>query len=279
MSQCEGSVVGGETPTTAVEVVAVNGPSELFRQCWRSNRGAVIHSVDLSAEHSQHAEKIFRGFRQGIYAGDADFYVGDVSEWIDQQSALRGLDSSEQADRAFLSHAILDLPDSYKHVAKAASALRSDGVLLVFNPSITQIMACVKLVRDEKLPLVLDRVIELGAGMTGGREWDIRAVKPRALLKREKAEEEALAADVDATLLEPEGPKDRAGDDDGAINGCGKEQVEAVKQGQEITGWEMICRPRAWARVVGGGFLGVWRKMKYSEPTSGKSLQRMPCCE
>jgi len=264
----EDNLVGDGTPATRVESSMHNAPSELAIRNWRSNRGAVIHTVDISAENSQHAERIFRGFRQGMYAGDADFYVGDVSEWIDKQFALRGPNSPEHVDKAFLSHLILDLPDSYRLVAKAASALRADGVMLVFNPSITQIMACVKLIRNEKLPLVLDQVIELGAGMTGGREWDVRAVTPRALLKKEKAEEEALAPVDDAMLQDPDRSDERAGEGQEQFEERIKEQAKVGKQGD--TGWEMICRPKVWARVVGGGFLGVWRKMKYSEGTSEK---------
>ncbi|MCJ1243102.1 hypothetical protein MMC30_000299 [Trapelia coarctata] len=267
-SPLEDSLVLDEKPTTKVELLMENTASELTLQNLRSSRGAVIHTVDISAKRSQHAEKVFRGFRQGIYTGDADFYVGDVSKWIDQQFALRGPDGPQQVDRAFLSHLILDLPDSYKHVAKAASALRTDGAMIVFNPSITQIMACVKLIRSKKLPLVLDHVIELGAGMTGGKEWDIRTVKPRALLKKEKAEEEAVIAVGDAMQLESGGSEEREGEGEEQFEASNEEQTKVGKQGD--TGWEMICRPKAGARVVGGGFLGVWRKMKYSEGTSEK---------
>lgn len=264
----EDSLIDGETPVSSTEFAPDNELGELAMQNWKSNRGAVIHTVEISAEHSQHAEKIFRGFRRGMYAGDADFYVGDVSEWIDRQSALRGPDGPEQADKTFLSHVILDLPDSYRHVAKAASTLRADGVMLVFNPSITQIIACVKLIRDEKLSLVLDRVIELGLGLTGGKDWDVRVIKLRALLKREKAEVEALAATGNATSLESDNSEETAGEEMEQLETRGKEQVKMLTQCD--TGFETICRPKAWARVVGGGFLGVLRKMKHSEVTSGK---------
>jgi len=264
----ENSLADDETPANSTDIAPDNGPSEHAMQNWKVNRGAVIHTVEISAEHSEHAQKIFRGFRRGMYAGDADFYVGDVSEWIDRQSQLRGLNRPEQADKTFLSHVILDLPDSYKHVAKAASVLRADGVIMVFNPSITQIIACVQLIRDKKLPLVLDRVIELGPGMTGGKDWDVRVVKPRALLKREKAEEEALAAVDDTTLLEPETSAEMAGDEKEQLDTRSKAQAKILKQGD--TGFETICRPKAWARVMGGGFLGVLRKMKHSEVASGK---------
>ena len=269
----EANLVKYEETTTRSELPTAKTLLELATQNWKSNRAAVVHSIDISAKHSQHAEKIFRGFRQGIYARDADFYVGDVSEWIDQQFALRGAVSPEHVDRTFLSHVILDLPGSDKHIGKAASALRADGVMMVFNPSITQIMACIKMVRNEKMPLVLDTVVELGLGMTGGRAWDVRTVKPRALLKKEKAEQESPAAvgdavpqDLNALLRDLAGSEGMEGEGEEQFDSSSKVQAKVGEQGD--TGWEMICRPKAWARVVGGGFLGVWRKMKYSEGTS-----------
>ena len=227
-------------------------------QDWNSKRGAVIHSIDVSPEYSQHAQRIFYGFRQGMYARDADFYVGDVSEWINQQIARRSVGIPKETPEPFLSHAILDLPASHRHVAKAASVLHLDGVLLVFNPSITQIMVCVNTVREKKLPLVLDRIVELGAGMTGGREWDIRAVKPRALLRLEKVKKAAVddntepRLDGDLGQLEDNKMQPAAGDE---------RDTEALQP--EEAGYEMICRPKVGARVVGGGFVAVWRKMKY----------------
>ena len=115
-----------------------------------------------------------------MYSANVDFGVGDLDTWIDQQVILRGLQSKPSAEQPFLSHAILDLPGSDKYVKKVASILHPNGTLVVFNPSITQIVDCVEVVRRMKVPLILDRVIELGAGMTGGRTWDVRSVKPRA---------------------------------------------------------------------------------------------------
>ena len=69
--------------------------------------------------------------------------------------------NDDAADRsAFLSHAILDLPNSHHHLEAAARALRTNGTLVVFNPSIGQVQACVERVRALKLPLLLDRVLE-----------------------------------------------------------------------------------------------------------------------
>ena len=228
---------------------------------WKSKRGAVIHSIDMSPEYSQHAKRIFSGFRQGMYAGDADFYVGDVSEWIVKQIATQTANTPNRASEPFLSHVVLDLPASHSHVAMAASVLRVDGVLLVFNPSITQIMACMNVIREKRLPLVLDRIVELGAGMTGGREWDIRAVKPRALLRSEKAKKAALELVDDTT--EPGIDGDPGQHKDNNLRPAASDERDAEVLQRDQAGYEMICRPKVGARVVGGGFVAVWRRMKY----------------
>ena len=100
-----------------------------------------------------------------------------VSEWIDRQVSDRRLHPN---DKAFLSHIILDMPAVQYHIKKAAAVLYINGTLMAFNPSIIQIMAVVELVKRQYLPLQLDRVIELGPSMTGGRDWDVRSMVPRA---------------------------------------------------------------------------------------------------
>ena len=45
------------------------------------------------------------------------------------------------------------------------------------------------------------------------------------------------------------------------------EQSETAADEQ---GFQMICRPKAFARLVGGGFLGLWRK-KIPRPTRSSS--------
>lgn len=116
---------------------------------------ALIHTVDESRKYSKHAIKIVGEFRQGLYLRDVQFHVGSVSEWIDQQINARGKET-------FLSHAVLDLPSSHSHVEKATSALHVDGKLVLFNPSITQINQAMELVKTRRLPLQLERVVEVG---------------------------------------------------------------------------------------------------------------------
>ncbi|KAI4142048.1 MAG: hypothetical protein L6R39_005104 [Caloplaca ligustica] len=205
-------------------------------------RQAVIHTIDVSEKYSEHAARIVSSFRRGMYRRDIRFYVGDVSEWIDER-----LNRPDQ--QPFLSHALLDLPSTHSVVEKASSALRVDGKLVVFNPSITQINKTIELVKIRRLPLQLDRVVEVGPAMTGGRVWDVRFVKPRALTKRLN-----------------EGQAAATGGDDDRVIGTGEELHGNVVVDDDSAkvdeGEEMVCRPKVGDRISGGGFVALWSKNK-----------------
>jgi tRNA (adenine57-N1/adenine58-N1)-methyltransferase len=210
-------------------------------ESWRTTRGAIVHTLDISSKHSKHAQKIVEGFKHGMYAGSVDFHVGDPASWITEQQKAR------KTQDPFLSHVLLDLPGADAYLDVVASALHVNGLLAVFNPSITQIVECVEKIRKERMPYLLDQVVELGASTI--REWDVRAVRPRATLK--KAEQK-----------------------DATDSSSGAESIDAVK-GQEARDnelaqdlakseekWAMVCRPKAGQEVVGGGFIALWRKME-----------------
>lgn len=229
-----------------------NLPSQSSYEHRTDDRQAVIHTVDVSLKHSKHAEKTVKGFRQGIYANDIVFHVGDVSQWIDEQVYIRGLGPDE---KAFLSHIVLDMPSSFQHVAKAASVLHTNGGFLAFNPSITQIASLVKMVKQLNLPLVLNNVLELGPN-SGGRDWDVRAVIPRTLTRVA----EAVTKKDDALRNADKDLDDRSVADLAELKPATGDSQAIDAQ---ASGVEMVCRPKVGHRVVGGGFLGVWRKMKY----------------
>ncbi|KAF8242612.1 S-adenosyl-L-methionine-dependent methyltransferase, partial [Wilcoxina mikolae CBS 423.85] len=194
---------------------------------WKKRRGAVIHSLDISEKHSLHARTVVHGFRRGMYSPSVEFYVGDPTQWILQQ-----IDGRE----GFLYAVLLDLPGPESHLQAAAMSLLSDGIVGVFCPSITQIAACVKAVKDLKLPLVLDRVVEFpgGSGVGAGlRTWDVRYARIRSRAVTRKL-----------SVLEAEN-KDREG----------QESVQA-----EEKEYEMVCRPTSFERSVGGGFFGMFRR-------------------
>jgi tRNA A58 N-methylase Trm61 len=143
----------------------VRGLHEEGNEDAKSRRRAIIHTIDVSPKFSAHAETVVAGFRRGMYLRNVDFYVGDVSEWVKQAQEARGV-------KTFLSHAFLDLPSADAHVETVSEALETNGTLIAFNPSITQIIDCATQIKNQEIPLDLDRVVELGVnGGTGGREW------------------------------------------------------------------------------------------------------------
>ena len=244
---------GALTLYLARAIHAANAPSS--NEDEGLQRRAVIHSLEIASRHSEHARKIVEGFRRGMYAKDVEFHVGDVSEWIDQQISIRQDACGEPIDKTFLSHVILDLPSSQSHIENAAAALRAHGNLLVFNPSITQINSCVQLIKEKRLPLQLDRILELGPAVTGGREWDVRVVKPRALIK---AENEKDANDV-VTIAEKMSKEVLL---KGTLNSKTRDEEQAEASAEGDAGWEVVCRPKPFGRTVGGGFLSIWKKMR-----------------
>jgi hypothetical protein len=170
--------------------------------------------------------------------------VGDVSEWIAKQRASR------KTEEPFLSHVFLDLPNATSHLANVAPALHANGLLAVFNPSVTQIAECVQTIREQRLPYLLDQVIELGAGTI--REWDVRAVKPRAPKQ-------------DAHTKQPSEPStDETTDSESGQAARDTELAEELTK--EDDKWVMVCRPKVGHQVVGGGFLGLWRRMDKTGP-------------
>ncbi|KAF2997414.1 hypothetical protein E8E13_005577 [Curvularia kusanoi] len=237
-----------EEPEDAVYLgESVTDLQETAIESWKSSRRAVVHTLDISSKHSKHARKIVQGFRHGLYAGNVDFHVGDISDWIASQRATR------QTEEPFLNHVFLDLPNADTHLANVAPALRVDGLLAVFNPSITQIAQCVERIRQEKLPYLLDRVVELGAGTI--REWDVRAVRPRSTLKRSNANESDTSDEGSADPVKGQEARD-------------DELAEALATEEEK--WAMVCRPKAGQMVVGGGFLALWRRMERMERPKSK---------
>ena len=204
---------------------------------WRSERRAILYSLEASPEHLKRAKYVVDGFNFGLYSGNVDFHLASLQPWL---SSLL-----EERPTPFLSHAILDLPQVSEELEGVARAMLANGTVIVFVPSITQIVKCAQVVKKRDIPLHLDDVLELGAGAgTGGRQWNVRAVKPRALLKAE--------AEARLRLQEAEYTEENLADQDGIVESGDEKEVD--------TGWEMICRPKAFGRVVGGGFLGIWKR-------------------
>ncbi|TKA32428.1 hypothetical protein B0A50_01534 [Salinomyces thailandicus] len=239
---------------------------------WKATRRAVLHTVDVSSTYTAHAQSIVRGFRHALYAPNIDFHTANVTTWCQHAFESRGHTS-------FLSHAFLDLPGAEDHLEAVNKALRTDAMLMVFNPSLTQIMAAMTRARELGLPLELERVVELGVnGGTGGREWDVRAVKPRARQKAalaavedvsgdgERASDDFIAGNSENELPTPSDADSMSSFEPSAELADATELSKAKPTYPSSTSadddWKMVCRPKVGDLVVGGGFLGIFRKLK-----------------
>ena len=258
-------------------------PAQKHWDDWRARRGAVIHTVDVSPKFSIQAEKTVRGFRRGIYAGNVDFYVGHVENWIAEQTRQRGPASSTTAGgrsilpslinrtetahpNPFLSYAILDMPSAHLRIPHIAPILKRNGILVVFMPSITQIGDCVELIRRQRLPFFQDKVVELGAGLSGGRLWDVRFA-----MKKSRADPSSWnEASSSSSLLSPTSDSEEAGTviSDLEEPSSSDEPKPAPTAASEAPPTEdardsvLVCRPKVGTRIVGGGFVGIWRRIE-----------------
>lgn len=243
------------------QIATIEDTTQIEWDAWRTERNAIIHTVDVSHKFSALAERNVKGFRRGIYAGDVDFYVGPVENWIAEQtkrrmktrilSSLTGRPTVEP----FLSHAILDMPSAHLRIPHIAPILKRDGYLVVFMPSITQIGECVQIIRKQRLPFVQERVVELGLGMTSGRHWDVRLA-----FKKSGADPSSWAPSVDADGEETALAADAEETRSNAAHNVDEITVpeEPVKEEEPV----MVCRPKVGIRTVGGGFVGIWRRIE-----------------
>ena len=143
------------------------------------------------------------------------------------------------ADR--FQHILLDLPKPERYLLGAFRAMKVDGLLLVWAPSVTQLISCVRKIKDGSIGLLMETVVELRGGEP--REWDLRLVRPRKGQQAQVQREEEQAKE-DVTGEVEENPP----------------SVEVDLEPSD--GYEMVCRPKVGGRLAGGGFVGVWRKAR-----------------
>ncbi|THV53306.1 hypothetical protein BGAL_0054g00170 [Botrytis galanthina] len=253
--------LGGDSGETNEKI------TDLYNE-WRSQRRAVIHSLDADERYSRHAQRTVRNYRHGVYLPHIDFHVGSIHDYLSKRL--------EETKGVFLDHAILDIPGIQDEMEIVGKCMKPDGRLITWCPSITQHMKCLEIVKGKKLPFVLDRVLELGSQLsTGGREWEVRSVKPRALIRAEKkakAEEmeredrsnDPFAVDEWLTKISSKEVDEVTSEDVDTSESESVTVQASTGEASDLTdmsGWEMICRPKVGDRITGGGFVGVWKKM------------------
>lgn len=132
------------------------------------------------------------------------------------------------------------MPDAHKQIPEVIAAMRPDAKLLLFCPQITQILDAVKLSKESALPLVLEQVLELGMGLSGGRPWDVRLTpKPTQPAVENTAMASPSLLQRLRRLFVGSAPT-------------------ATVQKQE---WFEVCKPKLGERTVNGGFVALWGKM------------------
>lgn len=228
---------------------------------WKASRRAIIHTLDISDSFSRHAQKLIRQFRRGVYLPHIDFHVAPIKDWIVKEIERRSSRFGRFL-KPFLSYVLLDMPSAHLQIDNVAPAMREDALLAVFAPSITQIGDCVKIIQGQKLPFVMDRVVELGTGISSGRLWDVRLAQRRSTTNgpRKEVQNDTVAQ---GTGDEPTAEvKEVAGTD----------AAEAVASDESDSGMNavsdepvLVCRPKVGERIVGGGFVGIWRRVRNEE--------------
>lgn len=204
---------------------AIHGANALARYYNdMSKRGAILYSIDRREDHLKMGAWNVRSYKRGRYTHDVEFDVYPLPlEWISSHPDVE------------LSGVFLDLPDPHVFFADIAKSMCLDATLVVFCPSITQILKCREVLADSRMKndpidLLLVKTVELPPGNGGGtREWDVNTVFTR-------------------------------------------------ETGEKVT----VCRPRVGARVVGGGFVGIFKRLsvvgaslaaKLSEEGEADSIQ------
>lgn len=221
---------------------------------WFGSRRAVLHTLDISANFSQHAQKLVRQFRRGIYSPHVDFHVAHVKDWIFHEIKRRKTGNGRSLE-PFLSYVLLDMPSAQSQIKNVSPAMREDSLLAIFTPSVTQIGDCVKIIRTQKLPFVMDRVVELGTGISSGRLWDVRLAQRRSK-SNGRNEDVKTQNTTRATNSEIEEATDR---DILEASISSHKDVGADAEPDEPV---LVCRPKVGERLVGGGFVGIWRRVR-----------------
>ncbi len=194
---------------------------------YKASRRAVLQTLDRSGKHTRAAYKIVRSFRRAQYLADMDFHVGAVDDYIAARLAASG-------GQPVFARAVLDLPAAHAHADQLIRALHPNAVLIIFNPSISQIAEFQTWALASGASVQLEKVLELPTTSTadgvrdggcGGKHWDVKIVKPKPA-PREQAPPGEEAEDESVTEREP----------------------------------VVVMRPKVGGRVAGGGFIAVYRK-------------------
>jgi hypothetical protein len=199
-----------------------------------------------------------------MYAPHVNFYVASINDWINSQVDARRHESSLFRARAnaepFLSYVILDMPACHLQIETVASAMKDGALLVAFVPSVTQIGDCVRIIQDKDLRLQMEKVLELGEGISNGRVWDVRLARKRARANEAnsmQAANQTLDGKRSAETAANANTKDAISSEGDSLQ---NPNVEPSRDDEPV----MVCRPKVGKVTIGGGFIGLWRKIDSS---------------
>lgn len=139
-------------------------------------------------------------------------------------------------------------------------------MLVVFVPSVTQIGDCVRIIRDRGLRLQMEKVVELGEGVSNGRVWDVRlATRRKGTTKGNRNVDVSTEKDAATEQTEELNSNVNAGS-------ASTEGEAEVDEDDSV----MVCRPKVGRMTIGGGFIGLWRKMDCDSATSESRDETSP---
>ncbi|KAF3131413.1 hypothetical protein TWF703_007687 [Orbilia oligospora] len=240
----------------------------------KENPVSILHSVEKDRKVHEAAMKLLKGFRRGIYDGPGvKFYNDDVEAWLrarlpspeasevpavestseestTQETSLTDQLATGSAKPSRLSACVLDLPEIRPLLPLLQENMHLGAILGYWAPSITQISAVVEHVKLNRLPFLVEKVLEFGNGVggAGARVWDVRPALVRSRVKANKSHKSASS---------------QRSSEDGETETTANEDAVAKEDQTKraTTEWEMVCRPKTGERTVGGGFYLIMRRI------------------
>ena len=94
----------------------------------------------------------------------------------------------------------------------------------------------------------MEKTVELGMGLSNGRSWDVRVA-----VKKSRADPSSWS---ESGSDEPATQQDEASGDGDVETPGGPESTQ--KEAENV----LICRPKVGLKLVGGGFVGIWRRIE-----------------
>ena len=248
-------------------------------------RPFILHTLDSDPKRLAYAKKVIHGFRAGLYTRNISFHSGTLPTFLQAQYTHRSIDPN--IPNPFLSYVIIDIPGAHDLLAEIAPAMHRNATLAVYCPNITQLVRCERLIKKTGLPFWMERAVELGSGISGGREWMVRHPR-RPGEKWRSSEEQRTASNEGRSSTGANGGSLTDGADAGwlaraqaavaqLVGGTGRgsrgegqrsdssgpKEPSSPRTDQDDDDYRIVCRPKAGYIVPVSGFLGIWRRMPW----------------